>query len=288
MPAAICATLPENLDQDTRDALIAQGVAPMQGLHETLNAMSDAAGWAQARARILTYPPQPLAPPQSTGPVKMVNEAEGKAWLQKAGVPVPRGKCVPASGLLAAAAELGYPVALKMMGSKLAHKTEAGAVALGLSSSDELSAAICRMKQDVAAFDADAVNDSFLVERMSPPPLAELIVSLRRDAQFGWALTLGSGGILVELVGDAGTLLLPSSPADIQTALAKLKVGHLLGGFRGRPRAELAAIADALHQLCSYVLAGDDPIAEVEINPMFVYPGSIMAVDVLLHLEDRT
>ena len=105
----------------------------------------------------------------------------------------------------------------------------------------------------MAAFDADAVNDSFLVERMSPPPLAELIVSLRRDAQFGWALTLGSGGILVELVGDAGTLLLPSSPADIQTALARLKVGHLLGGFRGRPRAELAAIAAALHQLCSYV-----------------------------------
>lgn len=287
VPAAICATLPENLDQETRDALIAQGVAPMQGIHETLNALSDAAGWAQARARILAQPPQPLAPPQPTGPMHMISEADGKAWLKKAGVPVPRGVCAPASGLLAAAGDIGYPVALKMMGPKLAHKTEAGAVALGLTSPEHLSAAICKMTKDVAAHDPDAVTDTFLVEQMSLPPLAELIISLRRDAQFGWALTLGSGGILVELVGDARTLLLPCSVADIQTALAQLKAGHLLGGFRGRPKADLAAIAVALHRLCTYVLAGHDPVAEVEINPVFVYPDHIMAVDVLLHREAR-
>ncbi len=287
LPSAICATFPENMDAATRAHLIAQGLAPMQGIHETLNAIRDAAHWAEARRKLLAAPPpalaigQPLGQP--LGKPEMVLESEGKAWLAEAGLPVPEGRCVSAAAARQAADELGYPVAIKMMSPKLAHKTEAGAVALSLSDGEAVAQAIAVMRKRVACHDPAAVTDSFLIERMCAPPLAELIVGLRHDRQFGHALTLGSGGILVELVGDARTLMLPCTAAEIAEALGDLKAGRLLQGFRGGQAADLDRIAAMLLALCRHVLRHRDSLLELEINPLFVYPDSIMAIDVLLH-----
>ena len=94
-----------------------------------------------------------------------------------------------------------------MMSPHLAHKTEAGAVALNLATREQVTDAVARMRVSVAEYAQNAATDDFLVEAMSPPPLAELIVSLRVDPQFGPALALGGGGVLVEIVQDAKTLL---------------------------------------------------------------------------------
>ena len=123
---------------------------------------------------------------------------------------------------------------------------------------------------------------------MSPLPLAELIVTLRSDPQFGAALVLGSGGALVELVGDAVTLLLPSTADDIEKALQSLRVARLLGGFRGRPKAELSKIAAEIHTLCWAYLQDWATIAEIEINPLFVYSDHVCAVDALVHCAVAT
>ena len=96
---------------------------------------------------------------------------------------------------------------------------------------------------------------------------------------------LGSGGILVELVGDVMTLLLPSSMSEISAALKRLKGAALLSGFRGRPRADFDILAGALLQLSEYALAHPDDIAEIEINPLFVYEDRVMAVDALVRSE---
>lgn len=283
VPALICATLPENLDAETRHMLIAQGVAPMQGIHEALNALRDGADWATARARICATPPAPLARPVAPGCMVMRTEDAGKAWLDSIGFAVPAGQVVDACTTASAAQAIGFPVALKMMSAHLAHKTEAGAVALNLTDADAVADAVATMTTQVAAFDAGAVTNRFLVEAMSPPPLAELIVTLRRDAQFGAALVVGSGGILVELVGDAATLLLPASVDDIARALRGLRAARLLGGFRGRASADIHAIATQIHALCAAFLQAGDTLAEVEINPLFVYPDHVTAVDVLMH-----
>jgi acyl-CoA synthetase (NDP forming) len=281
-PAAICATIPENLDQGTREALVAAGIAPMQGLHEALNAFAQGAAWAAARARILAAPPAPLRPTGGSTRPAMVSEAEGKAWVARAGIPIPEGLVASGQDAPRAAADLGGPVALKMLSARIAHKTEMGAVILGLSGPDEVEAAVARMARDVAARDPGAVTDSFLVERMSAPPLAELIVGIRRDPQFGHALTLGSGGILVELVRDAVTILLPASVADIETGLVGLKISTLMRGYRGGAKIEITGLAEALHSLCSAVLDADPAIQDIEINPLFVGPDGITAVDVLM------
>ena len=288
LPRAICATIPENLDLQTREALVAKGVAPMQGIHETLNAIAHGAAWSAARARINGAPPEPLRPGAPVGPVVMTSEAAGKAWVARAGISVPQGRVVGSADAVAVAAEVGYPVALKMISPRIAHKTEAGAVALGLASSSALEAAIEKMRRDVSTHDPEATTDQFLVERMSAPPIAELIVALRRDPQFGCALTLGSGGILVELVGDAQTLLLPCSVADVHASLASLRVSALLSGFRGGPVVDRLAVAERVHALCTAFLENPGEIAEVEINPLFVTRDDLVAVDVLMHRTDRS
>ena len=283
LPAAICATLPENMDVETRQFLIAEGLAPMQGIHETLNAIAQAATWAKARARIAENWPAPLLPAGQGGTLEMLTEDRGKDWLSGKGVAVPKGRTVSGEEVAEAACEIGFPVALKMMSSLLAHKTEAGAVALSLGSAEAVRAAATQMSTDVASHSSKAVTDQFLVEAMSLPPLAELIVTLRSDPQFGAALVLGSGGVLVELVGDAVTLLLPATPDEIENAMQSLRVAMLLAGFRGRPKADLSKIAAQIHTLCQAYLQERDTIAEIEINPLFVYPDHACAVDALLH-----
>lgn len=287
LPAAICSTIPENMDHETRDMLIARGIAPMQGIHEALNAVRDAAWWAQRRAVILEIPPAPLCASLEAGafPV-MLTEVDGKQLLNQAGLPVPKGQCSPRVGVEAAAQAVGYPLVLKMVSTELAHKTEAGAVALGIASAEELKAAAENMTQNVARHDPEAVSDMFLVEAMAPAPLAELVVAIRRDAQFGLSLTLGSGGILVELLGDTVTLLLPASDAEIGRALDKLRVSKLLNGFRGGPIADRDVLIATLQSLASFAMTRDE-LAEIEINPLFVYQDSVLAIDALCHVNSE-
>ena len=283
LPAIICATLPENMDTETRQFLISEGVAPMQGIHETMNAIEQAANWWRTRERIASAEPEPLMPASQSGGLVMLTEDDGKGWLANNGFAVPDGRVVSAQQVSDAAIEIGYPVVLKMMSPLLAHKTEAGAVALNLSDANTVADALTKMIGDVTAHNPKAATDQFLVEAMSPSPLAELIVTLRRDPQFGAALVLGSGGILVELVGDAVTLLLPATPDDIVRALHQLRISQLLEGFRGRSKADIRKIAFQIHQLCMAFLKDHATIFEIEINPLFVYPNQVCAVDALLH-----
>jgi acyl-CoA synthetase (NDP forming) len=173
-----------------------------------------------------------------------------------------------------------------MASPALLHKTEAGAVALGLRSSEAVARAVAEMRGRVARACPAALRDRFLVERMEPAPLAELVLGLRHDPQFGLVLMLGSGGILVELVGDATTLLMPTGPEEIAGAIAGLRAGRLLAGFRGRPAADLATVAGAIHGLARHVAASRGRIAELEINPLFVHERGVVAVDVLMHRAD--
>lgn len=284
-PAAICATIPENIGKHVRESFIDRGVAPMQGIHEALNAIRDAAWWSASRDRILEAPPDPLLTVRSDAAPKMLSEAQGKDRLVDAGLPVPEGRTVCAERLCDTANEIGFPVVLKMMGPALAHKTDAGAVALGLGTPEALMQAAETMRENVSRVSETAVTDVFLVESMAPPALAELVVAIRRDPQFGLAMTLGSGGILVELVSDTVSLLLPVQERDISDALDSLRVSALLNGFRGRPPADRGALVAALSGLADYATANADGIAEIEINPLFVYERGVLAIDVLMHVD---
>jgi len=110
----------------------------------------------------------------------------------------------------------------------------------------------------------------------------ELIVNLRSDRQFGASLVLGSGGTLTELVSDVITLLLPVTPTDIAQALQCLRAGQLLNGFRGRGIADINKVSLELYSLSEAFIQNRDQVAEIEINPMFIYPDHVIAVDALV------
>ena len=221
------------------------------------------------------------------GPVTVLDEHQAKSRLRDAGMPVPAGRVTSARDAPDAAANLGFPVALKMVSHRLPHKTEAGAVALGISSRAEAEAAVARIRADVGRHDAGALSDRFLIEEMVEPPVAELLVNVRTDPRFGLAMTLASGGVLTELVADAVTILLPADRADLEEALGRLRVSRLMSGFRGAAPVDRTMIVDALSRLVAHLCREGNDVVEVEINPLFILRDRVCAVDALMRVSGK-
>lgn len=205
------------------------------------------------------------------GEPRTLDEWESKRELAAFGVPVPDGRVVAPDDAADAAAEIGYPVVLKAVSAQLVHKTEAGAVRLDLRDADEVR----RAAKELGVF-----SGRVLVERMATGALAELIVGVRAAPGFGLALTIGSGGVLVELVRDAATLLLPTDRHQVRSALLGLRAARLLTGFRGKPLADLDAVIDAVLAVTHYAV--ERGIHELDVNPLLVFPDGVLAVDALV------
>ncbi|MDA1072720.1 MAG: acetate--CoA ligase family protein, partial [Proteobacteria bacterium] len=191
------------------------------------------------------------------------------------------GLVTDAAGAPRAAETLGFPVAVKLVSAALPHKSEAGAVALGLASPLEVARAVAEMTVSVKAR-AGIDAENFLVERLVTGAVAELLVGVRRVEGFGLALTIAGGGTMVELLRDATTLLLPASRAEIAEALGGLKVAQLLAGWRGKPAGDVEAAIDAIAAIAQFALAQRDSLIELDVNPLIVTPKGATAADVLL------
>ncbi|WP_423923574.1 acetate--CoA ligase family protein [Candidatus Poriferisodalis sp.] len=198
-------------------------------------------------------------------------ESEAKERLAAAGISVPRGLLVTAAEAAAAAVEIGLPVVVKATG--VAHKSDVGAVALGLDDLDDVASAAARI---------GALGDGTVtVEECVAEAVAELLVSVRSEPPVGMLLTLGAGGTLVEMLDDTAALLLPTDPADVHSALRSLRIWPLLAGHRGKSPAALDAVVEAVSALTSLVSI-DRSITEIEINPLLVTRESAVAVDALM------
>lgn len=284
LPAAVLATLHENMDGATRDWLVAEGAAPLLGIAEGLGAIRNAIRWGQRRQALAATQPAALQAPPPQSALRGLTEAESKALLLDHGLPVPKSRLTNAAQLQAAASDLRFPLALKMIGPRLAHKSEAGAVALGIADPLALQSAAIRMTAAVTAYDPQAVSDSFLIEEMAPRPVAELLLSLRRDPEFGPALTLAAGGILAEILQDSGSLLMPATAGDIRDALDALRIAPVLHGYRGAAKADMDALLATILRL-QEVFLSNTSLAEIEINPAFVGPAGVAIVDALIHVR---
>jgi acyl-CoA synthetase (NDP forming) len=123
-----------------------------------------------------------------------------------------------------------------------------------------------------------------LVERMVGDVVAELIVGIQRDPQFGLALVVGAGGILVELVEDAAMLLLPTSAEEVEAAIRRLKIAKLLAGYRGKPAADMAALVKSIMAIAAFAEAHRETLVELDVNPLMVRADGAVAVDALVVL----
>lgn len=283
----VTSAFPELLPSHARERLHAQGVAALQGVEDGLAAWGRIAGYQHKRQALLAMGESalvPLCPQALEGEGQLLNEWESKQALRAFGLPTPNGVLSTPDKALKDAQALGYPLVLKAVSSELPHKTEAGAVALNLKDDNALSAALETMRASIKAYAPSVAFDQLLLEPMAKPPLAELIVGIKRENDFGLALVIGAGGILVELLKDSRSLLLPTTDAAIRQALLSLRSAALLQGFRGRQAADLDSLVTAIRAVADYACENATQLLELDVNPLLVGADGTTAVDALIRL----
>jgi len=285
-PGVVAASMAENLPLTVEASAVDVGLVPVRGIDEALVGLEAAAWWG----RRVDGPPPASLPARATAPSGRVGgtwvtlpEAEAKVVLAGYGVPVPVGEVVGVEEAAAAADRMGWPVVVKAVG--VDHKTEVDGVAVGLTDAAEVTGAA---RQIGLATGAGRV----LVEAQVGGPAGggpvgwpvELLVTVRRADPVGWLLTVGSGGILVEVLADTRSLLLPATDDDIRGALQALAIRPLLDGHRGRPGVDLDAVVDVIKRIGAAALAVEG-LVEVEVNPLMATAEGATVVDVLMQVE---
>jgi acyl-CoA synthetase (NDP forming) len=276
--AAVICSLPESLAAETREMCLAAGVVPLQGQRQALEALDLAAAvgevWASGARVELRMPAR-----GGDARARTLTEPEGKAALAAFGVRVPHSRVVDAKEAAAAAEAIGFPVVIKAASASLEHKSDVGGVVLNIRTRAEAEVAAERLAQ---------LSDTLLVEEMVADGVAEILIGMTVDPQFGQVLVLGAGGVLTELLRDTVSLLPPFTATAIESGLKRLKVGKLLSGYRGRPPADVAALVETALACTRYAEANVDKLVELDINPVIVRPvgRGAVAVDALIRIAE--
>ena len=185
-----------------------------------------------------------------------------------------------------AAEQLGFPVALKVDSPDILHKTEAGVVQLNLRDVAKVRSGYATVLANAKAYAPQARINGVSVQEMVGDGV-EVIVGLSCDPQLGPVLLFGSGGVMVEVYNDVALRRCPITPQEAQAMIAEVKGARLLQGFRGRPAADVEALADTLVHVSHLAMHMEGHLAELDINPLMVLPSGrgVKAVDALIVLH---
>ncbi len=216
-----------------------------------------------------------------------VPEPQVKAWIRQFGISIPNGCAVgiPADGdALPAVDSLRPPLVLKAYGPGVVHKSDLGAVRLGLAGAAEVAGAAAQMRAALAARGITA--DGFYVEEQAQAGV-EVIVGVVADPVFGAVLLAGLGGVWTEALADTALRICPVTEADAMEMLSSLRARAVLSGLRGQPAADIGALVRVLLAAggaggVAETLSGT--LAEFELNPVICTPGGAVAVDARLVL----
>ena len=262
-PFAVVASLAELLPEQTAKTLMDHGVGAIHGLDHGLEALD-------VMSRPMAPPAEPVLLPGIDRDAELVDEQSAKLALAAHGLTIPPSVTVTDRSTAGqAAADIGFPVALKTLG--LAHKTGANGLALGLTTRAEVEVAAPRL-----------ADGPLLVERMVAGTLVEILVGVTRDPAHGFVLTLGAGGTMTDVLRDRASLLIPATRAEVTARLKDLNIAPLLEGFRGNPPVDLDALLAAIDAVQAYVLANAERVEEVEINPLICTQANAIAADALI------
>ncbi len=233
--------------------------------------------------------PDPLEGARGEGRSALL-ETESRALLDRWGVTLVDARfCSTGKEAVTALADLGGEVVVKAVSGTVLHKSEAGGVVVGCSTPEAVEAAVRAVRGGVERWARERGVDpdvrGVLVARRLPPPTVELLVGVRRDASFGTVLTVGAGGTAVEVLNDVSVRVLPVDSGEIREMLDELRIAPLLNGHRGRPPVDLDGLVRLISALASAAGAVPD-LEELELNPVFVSPEAVVAVDARGYLTD--
>jgi acyl-CoA synthetase (NDP forming) len=273
-PVVVFGRMAQNVSEAGRDYQKRTGLPFVQGLPAAIRAMQALARFAEKRGGSV-----PALPPAGTRALPSGPALD--ALLAAHGLTPPRSALAQSPAEAAArAAEIGFPVALKLVSPDAVHKTEVGAVALGLADQAAVEAAAQAMEAGFMARLPGARVDGFLVQEMASG--LEFILGARTDPLYGPFLVLGLGGIAVEVLNDTAIALLPVAEGEVRGMLASLRAAPLLGAFRGRPPRDVDALVRAVLGLSQLFLDHRESLSDIEINPLMVGGAGegVRAVDV--------
>ena len=248
---------------------------------------------------LLRQPPQPVpAMPDPSraaldaldaGRASGFDERRATDFFSALGVPVAKSMAVPdAKRIVSVVTEMGGPVVLKILSPDIAHKTEAGGVALGLADGQVAAVAAREMEKRVRAYAPQARLEGFLIQKMERG-LAEVILGFRRDPLVGPTITVGLGGVLAEIYKDASTRIAPVDEAEAADMIAEVKGLAVVRGYRNLPAGDVAALGRAIAAFSQLAHESFADVMEAEINPVLVKRAGegVVAVDGLVVLKDR-
>lgn len=248
------------------------GLLPFLTLSDCVAALRHLWPTAVEAAPAASEEPPPQANHAGVALPAALSESDGKALLRKAGIVVPAGGVArSASEAVELALAFGFPVAMKIVSAQILHKTEAGGVRLNLADERDVRCAYQDVIDTVAKRQPDATIDGVLVEQMLPAGRGrEVLIGVHRDDAFGLVLTVGLGGIFVEVLRDVAHRALPIGPHDAHDMLRELKGFALLEGVRGQPPADLTALEDLLLRVSCFATEQGPRLLEMDLNPVWV------------------
>lgn len=259
-----------------------EGLLVFEDPSRAIRALAHLARFAEASSAGPSPDPLPDIGTVAVLPGVAVGERQAKAILAAAGIPVlPEELARDPEQAAAAAARLGFPVAMKIASPDILHKTEVGGVNLGLGDADAVRKAAEAMLSSVSEKAPKAAIEGFLVSPMAGGGV-ELIVGARNDPVMGPMILVGLGGIFVEVLKDVALDLAPVTPSQARGMIERLKGVALLEGVRGRPPADIDAAADAISRLSVLASANPDAFDSIEVNPLLVRSAGAVALDALI------
>jgi acyl-CoA synthetase (NDP forming) len=233
--------------------------------------------------------PAPEVPlPSVTLPAVTPSEAEAKRLLAGAGVPaVPEQACATPEEAVAAAARFGFPVVLKILSPDILHKSEIGGVLLNIADAEAVREGFATLL-DRARQHAPAARIEGVLVAKQVTGAVEMALGVLRDPVFGPVAMVGLGGVFVEVLKDVAFRRCPFDPATAEAMIRGLKGFPLLDGARGRPKADVAALAQALSRLSAFAVAAGPRLASIDVNPVLVLPQGegCFAADAVIEVEE--
>ncbi|HWQ64738.1 MAG TPA: acetate--CoA ligase family protein [Methanospirillum sp.] len=215
---------------------------------------------------------------------RLLTEKDGYELLTRYGIPVPAYRFVTTHEEAAVAAEdIGFPVVVKVVSEQIIHKTDAGGVVLHIIGPEALVEALLEIDQKVAAYDSQAVIVGYLVEQEMKSG-TELLIGGKTDSAFGKVLTVGMGGIFVELLHDFSMRVLPVDTTEYKTMIHEMAGYRLISGYRGHKPLDEQALLDILEKVGRLFLE-DERIIEFDINPLVLWEDGSCAVDARIFIK---
>jgi succinyl-CoA synthetase beta subunit len=272
------------LSELSKRILRQEGLTRVPGTEHGVAAIGHAATWVARRNELLRRQSRAQARMEIDGALigRTLTEAEALDLVSRAGVPVVPHRVAPsAAAAVAAAADLGVPVAMKISSVDIQHKSDVGGVLLDVEGDEEVAAAYEQITASVAERQPGARLEGVLLAPMRSGGV-ELLVGVNRDAVWGPVVVLGLGGIFVEIFGDVALRPLPLDHSDVLEMLAELRGASLLKGVRGSGPVDMEGVVNAVLALADLATALGEELQSIEINPLRSHPDGVEALDCLV------